>query len=138
MDVLLATIGIFIVVFALQEPAKPVELRPVAYDGAILCDGQGAFVAWPFDVEPIALDAERFAEAVAHVWPQGGVLLVGVAPGCVEAGEGLTPALRARRDLDRIEAEQGGPLHRLDFAPVESEGPFWRDLLAALRSGSGE
>lgn len=141
-DLFMSTIGIFIIVFALQEIAEPVERSPAPFDGAALCDSDGRFHAYRPDGARTDLDSDALADSLTAAFPQGGVILVGVTPGCAAAEVGGRPAplaaVLARRDLGRSETETGEPLHRLDIAPVENGHDAWDSLIDAIFSGRDE
>ena len=137
-DVLLSTIGIFVIIFALQEIAKPTDRVPAAFDGAILCDDEGRYVMHPFAGESTVLDADDLAASLGTAVPEGGRFLIAISAGCAqtEVRKGVTAvalAFRMRRELGLQTDPSGEPIHQFEIAPLGSDAGAFSVLLDKIR-----
>jgi hypothetical protein len=134
-DILLATIGIFVIVFAMQSVAEVQRLQPAPYDGIISCDAK----------ERIALDlrgpdgaVKRTDLPTGDILPvlrmllaDGGRFLVASDPLCLINASADSP----ESQLVRLEGELSDladpdTTHQFEYVPL---GPAPDDL-AGLRS----
>ncbi|NKN31687.1 hypothetical protein [Marichromatium bheemlicum] len=128
-DLLLATIGIFVIVFALQEVVVPSERVAAPFDGAVLCDAGGRYRGHLPDGRVQPLDRADLATAVRLWAPAGGRFLIGITPGCAqtELTRGRSAAALAfaiRAELGLQTDPSGEPIHRFEIAPLVDEAHF--------------
>lgn len=141
-DILFATIGVFVIVFALQDPVPASELQPAPYDHLILCgpDGQLSYLDGE-SVGEIALDegdvgSGRLAELLAG----GGRVLVALGGDCMSQrdGESLFAQLRDLEEIlsDRAASDRS-PLVLFEFAPLGTGELGLDGLRRRFRAGQG-
>ncbi|WP_333713905.1 hypothetical protein [Yoonia sp.] len=122
-DILFATIGVFVIVFALQDLDPPQPLQPAPYDHLITCEGQDALGYLggdgqeAIDLRPADIRSGRLETLLAG----GGRVLVALGSGCLIPGDG--PAIaRQLRDLEETlndrPATDTSPLILFEFAPL--------------------
>ena len=123
-DILFATIGVFVIVFALQDLDPPQVLQPAPYDHLIVCgaDGQLTHTAAPTDADAAPPDTRAIAPGdVTDVLAPGGRVLIALDAACMAEVNGKSMATRLREveeDLsDRI-ATATSPLTLFEFAPL--------------------
>lgn len=112
-DLLLATIGIFVIVFALQELQRPDDLQPAPVDGVILCQGE-SLTAFSRGRAAQPISGAELVQDIARLWPQGGRLWVAMDEACAFDG--------ARADLlaseDGLAEISGAATWVLEIAPL--------------------
>jgi hypothetical protein len=135
-DVLMATIGIFVIVFALQEIVETPSLVPAPYDALAFCrDAETVALYRSAEAGPDAAGAARvamgigpFEEQLEHLFPKGGRLMLGVSTACLQAmADGTTPAQRLIAALDRanaLAADEASVLHLYEVVPVAGTPPY--------------
>lgn len=137
-DVMLATIGIFVIVFALQEVSRPTVRVPAPFDGAILCDANGAYSLHDLDGGSQPLARADLAASLAVIVPDGGRFLVGITPGCASTAidkrtQASDLAYAMRRKLGLQTTSSGEPLHQFEIAPLGSGAVSFEALLKRIR-----
>lgn len=142
-DILFATIGVFVIVFALQDLAQPQDLQPAPYDHLILCDGTGTLTYHGPDpaAAPLPLDARAQPSAALKARLEaGGRILVSLAAPCLQQAKGESLASRLHRleeDLSERESTETPPLTLFEFAPLAADPEAAGDLLQRFRAGAG-
>lgn len=139
-DVLLSTIGIFVIIFALQEIARPTDRVPGSFDGAILCDDEGRYILHNLDGATETLDISDLAGSLGALVPAGGRFLVGISAGCAttEIRKGVTaisPAYGMRSELGLQTDPTGEAIHQFEIAPLDSSANSFSALLSRIRVG---
>ena len=122
-DILFATIGVFVIVFALQDRDPPVQLQPAAYTHLVIChDAERLGYFGADDRNETPLDPAAVSDGtLAERLQAGGRVLVALGAECVEAS-GARPVAEALRGLEetlgnRI-ATTVAPLVLFEFAPL--------------------
>ncbi len=106
-DILLATMGIFVVVFAQLHLEDAPSLQPTPVDGIVQCvAGEDVVVhhyeSGTFGSTPVGIDAAE--TALTDIWPRGARLLVTMSQECAlsERGQslwGLETRIRRLKDM---------------------------------------
>ena len=122
-DILLSTIGVFVIIFALQEISDPIERAPLAIAGILVCRNDGSIVAYPPHGNPRDLALSNLAGAFERFAPEGGNFLIAVHGGCdqVKGPDGHTAFALLQRlaeRFSRVVDEKGEAIHRFAFAPL--------------------
>lgn len=138
-DILLATIGIFVIVFAMQSVTEVQRLQPAPYDGIISCDAE----------ERIALDlrgpdgtAMRSDLPKGDILPvlrkllvDGGRFIVASDPLCLINASADSPASQlARLEGDLSDLADPDTTHQFEYVPL---GPAPDDLAGLRRLWMG-
>ena len=136
-DVLLSTIGIFVIIFALQEIVVPTERAPAPFDGAIVCDDVGAYTAHDLQGRSHLLDTKDLAKAMTEFAPEGGRFLLGITPGCAaaEIKRGTfasSLAFSMRRELGLQTDSSGEALHQFEIAPLDRDTYSFEAMLGRI------
>lgn len=132
-DILFATIGVFVIVFALQDVQPPQDLQPAPYAHLVMCaQGQvlsyqsaGSDVVTPLEIDD--LDNGRLQERLV----QGGRVLVALAGDCLrQDGANSIATLLAKLEttLSERPATGAAPLTLFEFSPL-GQGDFGADVL---------
>lgn len=84
-DILIATMGIFIVVFTQLQLDDAPQLVPMPVDGVVICTGDEPVLLYSWQdgqetVSPVAMDALQ--AKIESTWSDGARLLVGMTEGC--------------------------------------------------------
>lgn len=122
-DILFATIGVFVIVFALQDLDPPQALQPAPYDHLIVCEAPDALAYLGRDgQDPIPLGASDIGtDRLAVLLAGGGRVLVALAPDCLSSATPPDIANRLR-DLEEVlndrPATDTSPLILFEFAPL--------------------
>jgi hypothetical protein len=122
-DILFATIGVFVIVFALQDMDPPVQLQPAPYAHLVIChDGERLGYVGPDDDIEIALDRTAISDgSLAERLQTGGRVLVALGPECVGATD-RRPLAESLRTLEETLGNRIGttiaPLVLFEFAPL--------------------
>lgn len=122
-DILFATIGVFVIVFALQDLDPPQPLQPAPYDHLIICEGQGEIGYLDRDgheaieLHPADIGSGRLETLLAH----GGRVLVALTSDCL-LPDGGPEVARQLRDLEETlndrPATDTSSLILFEFAPL--------------------
>lgn len=136
-DILLSTIGVFVIVFALQEISEPTARVPAAFDGAILCDADGRYTAFDLNGGSAALPEASMAAALRAFAAEGGRFLIAITPGCAEAktakgGSAAGLAWTLVSDVGAQRAEAPDALHRFEIAPADDDAHSFQALMARI------
>jgi len=138
-DILFATIGIFVIVFALQELATPSVLRPAPYDALVLCGSDRIVRLHRMTGEVQEFGPRDIAGPLSEAVEGRGRVLIGLSQECAVEADGIVVADRLRtmvRDLsDR--REDGDTLDLFEFAPLGGPGADATALLERFGSASG-
>lgn len=126
-DILFATIGIFVIVFALQELKPPVELRPASYDAVLVCDSDRALRLYRADEqEPVNYGLRAIGSDLQDELGAGGRVLIALTTECTtDPGDGIVveDKLRAlERKLTGRNSDKVSALLLLEFAPLAKGG----------------
>ena len=141
-DILFATIGVFVIVFALQDLDPPQVLQPAPYDHLIVCDADGglthaaAATRGANDAPPITrtVAPDDLAKALAS----GGRVLIALDAACMADTGGKSMAARLREveeDLSDRVATATSPLILFEFAPLGAGEVRAEALRARFLSG---
>lgn len=126
-DILFATIGIFVIVFALQELEPKVDLVPAPYDKVLICGADRVLRLHEKDaVDPLSFGPREIASELRERLQLGGRVLVGLSAECmIDAGDGVVLVDRLR-DMERQLTERGADaassLLLIEFAPLAKDG----------------
>lgn len=136
-DILLSTIGVFVIVFALQEISDPVTRVPAPFDGAILCGADGDYTAFDLNGGSAALPEADMAAALRIFAPDGGRFLIALAPGCAEArntkgGSAAGLAWTLVSDIGAQRADAPDALHRFEIAPLDNNPHSFDTLMVRI------
>jgi len=136
-DIMLATIGIFVIVFALQEISRPSERVPAPFEGAILCDVHGDYSFYGLDGRSYPLKRSDLVASLMAMQPNGGRFLVGIAPGCASVridkrSRASDLAYAMRRKLGLQNTPSGEPLHQFEIAPLGKDSCSFDTLLERI------
>lgn len=126
-DILFATIGIFVIVFALQELDPQVDLVPAPYDKVLICGADRVLRLHEKGVgDPVSFGPREIASDLQNRLQAGGRVLVGLSAECmIDAGDGmmLVDQLRGiERQLTEREADAASSLLLIEFAPLARDG----------------
>jgi hypothetical protein len=132
-DILMASIGIYIVIFAFQEIEDHPTLHKARYDGIVLCQSPSAaeiYLAPDAAGESIAYQA--LEGYLASETPEGGRFLFAKGDGCYDAGEGIrTPSYRLRLVEEALtDNSKPNRMHQFEIAPLGNP-PYDRDGILA-------
>lgn len=140
-DIMLATIGIFVIVYALQEIAPPTTRVPAPFDGAILCNAEGQYSFHDLEGGSQAMARTDLAASLARIAPVGGRFLIGIAPGCASKSidkrthaSDLAYAMRRKLGLQTVPS--GEPLHQFEITPIGTDKFAFEALLELIRPTS--
>jgi len=122
-DILFATIGVFVIVFALQDVQPPKDLQPAPYAHLIMCE-QGRALSYQSagsdevtPLEIVDLDNGRLQERLAP----GGRVLVALAGDCVRQ-DGVdsiaTLLTKLETTLSARPSTGAAPLVLFEFSPL--------------------
>ena len=141
-DILFATIGVFAIVFALQDLDPPQELQPAPYDHLIVCDASRQLSYTSVQTgEPSNFPvADIRSGALAERLAEGGRVLIALAGECVETMDGpdIPASLRDLEDaLSDRPATAVAPLTLFEFAPLGLDETGAEALRARFLNGSG-
>ena len=145
-DILFATIGIFVIVFVLQDLETPSDLKPSRYDALVTC-GAGQQISLYLASDGLSPEPARIfvpeeidgllAEALAG----RGRILVALGSACLEARDGASPPGDELRELERRLGTRAGsgpePLTLFEFAPLGSAQADHDSLLKLFHESSG-
>jgi hypothetical protein len=122
-DILFATTGVFVIVFALQDVVPPVRLQPAPYMHLVIChDAERLGYMRGGDEVEAALGRSAVSDGtLAERLQSGGRVLVALGPACVEATD-QRPLVESLRELEatlgnRL-ATTIAPLVLFEFAPL--------------------
>ena len=137
-DILLASIGIFVIIFALQEIVEEVPLEPLDYSALVLCDGQTSLsLALPEEtvaVESISVLSGLLAERL----PDGGAIFFGLALPCQTqaARPGVSFAMALREEREALVAmNEAAPVHLFEVGPIMADEGAAEAFATSWRSG---
>lgn len=122
-DILFATVGVFVIVFALQDLDPPQPLQPAPYDHLIICEGQGAIgYLGRNGQEAIALRPADIASGrLESLLAGGGRVLVALSSDCLTQGD-VPGFARQLSDLEETlndrPSTDTSPLILFEFAPL--------------------
>lgn len=141
-DILFATIGVFVIVFALQDPVPPQDLQPAPYDHLLLCEDSGAVthhLAESEEVTTLSMDDLR-GSARLDVLAAGGRILVALAPACLGRHDDKSVAetlLALEETLSERAAGAAGALTLFEFAPMDDGDNNAAEILRRFRGEEG-
>lgn len=142
-DILFATIGVFVIVFALQDLDPPQELQPAPFDHLIVCDDDRSLTYTSAATgEDVSL---RLADIDAGLpggqLSGGGRVLVALSGACVSPLDGadIPTALRDLEDaLSDRPTTAATPLTLFEFAPLGRDDEAAAALRAMVLEGAGQ
>lgn len=124
-DILFATIGVFVIVFALQDIQPPTALQPASYEHLVLCDADRRLTIHTQGDTPgegqVLGRIELGAEALEQALKGGGRVLVALAAACLmnDGKASVATQLRAlEKRLSDRPATATTPLTLFEFAPL--------------------
>lgn len=126
-DILFATIGIFVIVFALQDIDPPVTLLPAPYDAIAVCGTDRVTTLYRDPkTEPERFGPRDIRTGLAEALSKGGRILIAITGACtVDDGDG-TVVIDRIRELERtLGARAVGdetPLVLFEIAPLADDG----------------
>lgn len=138
-DILFATIGVFVIVFALQDLEPTVALQPAPYQHLVTCGPDRTLTYFGGAVSPEATTGEALgtgARAIDRLEPllgAGGRVLVALSAACLDAVEDGSDATRLRALEDRLSERRSNRTSSLtlfEFAPVGT-GPYGIEAIIA-------
>lgn len=141
-DILFATIGVFVIVFVLQDLDPPEQLQPAPYDHLIICD-TGRELSYSSAQSAEAIDLERNdlgSGRLRDLLSGGGRVLIALAPDCIreDDGGGIASALRdLENDLSDRPATDLSPLTLFEFAPLGQDENGAEAIRQRFLSGGG-
>lgn len=126
-DILFATIGIFVIVFALQELDPQVDLVPAPYDKVLICGADRVLRLHDKDAaDPVSFSPSEIVSDLQDRLQTGGRVLVGLSAECmIDADDGVVLVDRLRdmeRQLTEREADAASSLLLIEFAPLARDG----------------
>lgn len=137
-DILMATIGVFIIVFALQKLDDTPVRFPAPYDVLVICRDPGTVAFHRRQQETLLIDPTELRALLERTTPDGGRFLVGITPGCaVPDGKGSTPSqqlINAFEAANKVVRDKADALHLYDLAPVGGDDFDEQALLAKWRA----
>tara|TARA_B100000497_G_C7495084_1_gene302705 strand:- start:231 stop:713 length:483 start_codon:yes stop_codon:yes gene_type:complete len=122
-DILFATIGIFVIVFALQELDPHSNLLPSPYDKVLVCSDDRSLRLYQRTApDPIIFTQLDFTEDLQENLKQGGRILVALSKECmIDTGNGVVVWDRLRdieRKLTERTSGQASRMLLIEFAPL--------------------
>ena len=126
-DILFATIGIFVIVFALQEIKPEVDLVPAPYDMVLVCRSDRNLRLYERQIpEPITFAPREIADDLRERLKVGGRVLVAISAECmIDTGDGVVVVDRLReieRELTERASGEASSLLLVEFAPLAKDG----------------
>lgn len=139
LDIIFATIGVFIVVFALQEVAANASGRQLTVDYLVICtDGRTvAFYSEPAG-QPANFTERQFPALLDTLAkPAGGIrnLVFAFTAACFETRRKFEEEVAGMTALFHA-GQAGKPLFRMAFRPLSEQPGAVEQVLAAWRDGS--
>lgn len=137
-DILLATMGIFVVVFTQLHLEDTPRLVPLEVDGLILCQGAGrveVFDAVQADIRNTASTVAQLSQTIQAVWPTGARLMVALTADCAWS-DAARNVWALETDIRRIETS--GARYLVELVPLSSapQGPgSFEALFARWKQG---
>lgn len=123
-DILFATIGIFVIVFALQDISSPADLQPAPYDRLLVCRDDRSLNLYSPNDEPRSFVARDINGSLSEALAGTGRILVAFAGSCaVDDGNGLVlidRLLVLEQTLGERPMDGQDPLTLFEFAPLGS------------------
>ncbi|MGX0905121.1 hypothetical protein ACSSV8_003715 [Roseovarius sp. MBR-79] len=138
-DILFATIGIFVIVFALQELVTTSELKPAPYDALILCDPDRTIRLYRKTGEAEEFSSRDISGPLSAAVEGSGRALIGLAQECAAEAEGVVVADRLREMAEDLSErrEDGDTLDLFEFAPLGGPGTDAKALIERFASEPG-
>jgi len=122
-DILFATIGVFVIVFALQDPEPPTDLQPAPYAHLLICHDSDrlGYVGPDYRTEVPLSRGDLDDGRVAGLLAAGGRVLVALGPDCVD-DVNRKPMAEALRTLEETLGNRVvttiAPLTLFEYAPL--------------------
>ncbi|MEE3317029.1 MAG: hypothetical protein VX202_04640 [Pseudomonadota bacterium] len=121
-DILFATIGVFVIVFALQDLDPPQDLQPAPYDHLILCDTADTVAYYGAGPDqPLTLNKDELRNGRLGTLIQSGRVLIAFGRDCLAQSQqgGLYRMLvDLEEELTERPATETSPLTLFEFAPL--------------------
>ena len=134
-DIMLATLGVFIVVLATQELVEGIPKIEVAADAALIClsNHEANLVLPDQDRKGSSLAHGAVADTLLQTLPTGGNIVVAIPDSCTEgAPSGLQKLIQLETAMSTVAEEN--VFFQFRFIPVGA-GPYGADTLAAALIG---
>jgi len=131
-DIMLATIGIFVIVFVLQDLSPPQALQPAAVDGVVICAVE-SLVLHRAGMEPLPIGTRDIAAPLIEAFSLGGRIWVAIEAQCAFEG-GMAEVTKARGILAELASDGNAAPLVLELAPLGTDGHD--ALLARLEQGA--
>lgn len=141
-DILFATIGVFVIVFALQDVEPPQDLQPAPYAHLILCDEGPALSYLGVDAaEPLLLDMTALEDGqLSDLLSSGGRVLVALHGDCLTQNGDDSVAQRLgafEESLSEVPTTGAKPMTLFEFSPI-GEAERLRDRFLAAVPTAGQ
>ena len=136
-DIMLATLGVFIVVLATQELVEDIPRTEVAADAVLTClsEHEVSLVLPDQDRNGSNLAHGAVANALLQTLPTGGNIVVAIPDSCTEgAPSGFQRLILLETAMSTVAEEN--VFFQFRFIPVGA-GPYGADTLAAALIGEG-
>lgn len=135
-DILFATLGVFVIVLATQEIFEDIPKVEVAADAAILCNGpEDLHVVLAGERNTLAVAFESLSATLSDLMPTGGAIIVGITDNCLIGTPSAFSRLISLDDALAVISEENA-FFRMRFVPV-GVGAYSTDALVAAMSGGG-
>ena len=134
-DIMLATLGVFIVVLATQELVDGIPRTEVAADAVLIClsEHEASLVLPDKDRNGGSLAQGAVADTLLQALPTGGNIVVAIPDSCTEgAPSGWQKLIRLETAMSTVADEN--VFFQFRFIPVGA-GPYGADTLAAALIG---
>lgn len=132
-DILLATMGIFIVVFTQLQLEDTPELVPLEVDGLAICETAEQIELYDHvdgKERKRNVDVSEFSDLVREAWPSGARIFVLISQDC--AYSSWSPEFwRIESDIRRL--DEVGANYLLEIVPVKSEGETIGSIAETLK-----
>ena len=144
-DIMFATIGVFVIVFVLQDLETPSDLKPARYDALVVCGADQRISLYTGSGESPPATARSFAPEeietlLAEALAGQGRILVALGRECHEARNGASPPGDELRELERRLGTRAGKgpeaLTLFEFAPLGSARSDLDALLQLFQESS--
>jgi len=139
LDIIFSLIGIFIVVFALQQTVESKAERLAAIDILAVCEHDATIVLYPAaDAQPISFDRSRLAALFEHLGQARGVenLVFAFSRDCFNTKHLFERQFARFAALPRQAVDTPESVFRLSYRPLASHEQAVAELLADWRNRS--
>lgn len=135
-DIMMATIGIFVIVFALQEIVEHEANDPKPYDLAIFCTNDAGVSVHLRDGVSETLAVDAMAAGVERMLPEGGDMFLGLGAACPQ--KTMVALIQALEGLGRVDPDAPSNVHRYEMGPLGADAFGPEGLLSSWRMTDGQ